>query len=225
MSRNEDDGDHTLYPMAPEYVVLEKKERYLKNIQEFILTYNRYGTLKFKGDPCEELRTMATNVLKDTCNYMGADRLPISDHFAIVPNYYVRFAYRSKNVKPDTKTDVVYTVGFELVMRDYRSYLAEMENAGSPELRGYHRMLETETGPAGIGRRIRGLDIPVGMITKAEYKPKNMELKLKVKGTSGETYVISVIHDEYIEPVIGGLYDEYIDDMTDDLTGEVKLLN
>lgn len=216
--RMDSGSSHERYPNGLDKTVEKRVQQYAKNIGKFLYAFDRYGTQKFRGRPDASLREMAAFAINDINRFMGTDRIPITDHYAVVTNYYARFEYKeleetvsSKNLSPDYEppVELTYTAGFELVQRDFRNYEAIARDSRADNRRRYLRYAVTSEHPLmKPGYHARTLDIPMGMITSARFLKSSKHLALRVVGPSGERYGIS-IYQKGVEPIISGIYDKF----------------
>lgn len=211
MKRMKAEEVHKRYPVGNETEISKRMQTYGENVTHLLMAYDRYGTMVFRGRPNEELQEMAINAIMDIQQFLGSGRIPITDHFAVVVDYYVRFDYRKGDRTPIERrpTELVYTVGFELVMRDFRNYTAIMNMTDKDEFRHYLRTAVNVQDPLmRPGAMYRTFDVPMGMIHAAEFIPSTGLVRLKLRGISGEYYEVS-FEPGAIEPIIGGLYSEH----------------
>jgi len=180
---------------------------YAENMIRFDLAFSVFGVQKFQGHHDGTLAKMAADSLVEIRKYLGTDRLVISDTMAIVPNYYARLENKNEKdlladndpkdllsdnhplyLNPSGDVRLVYTVGFELVMRDIRNYLALTSTIRGRNVRMYisHSALRVSSTMAP-NANVATLDIPVGMIMESDFDPVARRLAINVKGLNGET--------------------------------------
>lgn len=247
-----EDDDFKYYPQYSEKVCMEKMAMYAENMIRFDLAFSMFGVQKFHGNHDGSLAKMAADALVEIRKYLGTDRLVISDTMAIVPNYYARL--ENKNIddllteddptdllsdshplylNPSGDVHLVYTVGFELVIRDIRNYLALASTIRGRHVRMYISHSALRVSPTiSPNANVATLDIPVGMIMESDFDPVARRLAIKVKGLNGETdkYTFgTTVSMESIGAVIDQmiLNEESLEDPTDmdqALAGVLKLV-
>ena len=192
-----------------------KMAMYAKNMLDFAMAFDTFGTQRFKGHHDATLRRMAADSLVEIREYLGTDRLVISDHYAIVPNYYARLENKSDDpdiregdeevfrqgdakliLDPSGPTHLVYTVGFELVLRDFRNFMAMMDTMeiSDSQMHVMHSALR-EMEPIQPKLNATAFDVPVGMVSKAKFDPSARHLAMTVIGQNGERnrYVLGTL--------------------------------
>lgn len=179
-------------------------------------TFKKYGLQTFSGAPTDGLRKLAMADLRDVSLSLTTDRAEISDYFAVVPNYHIYLnnedAHRawSKAMdkelrrKDDVEDDepelgpapnmmVTYSVGMELVIRDFRNY-EYLTGVNMSDAR--NRYLVHPTGqplpPVPPSEHARNFDVPIGMIYSVDLDPQSMTLSMSAKGFCGEPIKVSV---------------------------------
>lgn len=180
-------------------------EKYRENIAKIESCFKRYGVRRVQGPPGESLRRIAVERIVDMQDMMGADRLPISDHYAVVPNYYgtyipfkeeddEEFVYSKTtglmtyNKAPvhSTGGTMRYVVALELVIRDFRNYEALYEPLAKGNLRYLRHPCNTPLPPVEPEEKARVFDIPLGYISQFQYYPLGATLHMSVRGQYGE---------------------------------------
>lgn len=175
---------------------------YAKNADALYETFQRYGVRRVSGSPGEMLRRDAVNAVVDMQMMLGTDRLVISDRLAVVPNYYGTY---KANDDPDeefvwSKTEpvvrmvrqdipsgtMVYVIGLELVIRDFRNFEAMYEPLAEGNLRYLRHPCNTPLPPVVPDLKARTFDIPIGYIRNVVFSTINRGLELSVVGQNLE---------------------------------------
>jgi len=201
------DVDFRYYAKYPESECRSKMVMYAGNMMRFDLAFDMFGVQKFQGHHDRTLRRMAADSLIEIRRYLGTDRLVISDTMAIVPNYYARLENKDLSdllveddpedltsdehplyLDPSGDVHLTYTVGFELVLRDFRNYVALADTIKDRYNRMYimHSALRKDP-PVRPNVQATSFDIPMGMVADAEFDPVGRTLSMTVKGLNGET--------------------------------------
>ena len=157
------------------------------------------GPMTFTGKYSSELRgkcDMACNKLRKD---YGA-RLPVSDHFALIPTMQSSIRrseaekymsdgdlYRLFNRVNSLELEVTYKVGFMLVARDPRNYMALAGYTDSDSI----QFLSEQTAIVHGERlwlkptmNMDDLDVPIGLVTSLSYVDPS--LTMVVEGFNGE---------------------------------------
>jgi len=198
-------------PRASEDLCAAKMAMYASNMILFDRAFAMFEVQRFKGHHDRTLRQMAADSLVEIRQFLNTDRLVLTDHYAVIPNYYARL----ENKNPDDLADddeelfrmedsplhldpcgpvhLVYTVGFELVQRDFRNYMALADTIPLRRERKYimHPALR-EDPPVNPNINARAFDIPMGMISKSRFDMGRRRLDLTIKGMNGETGKLSL---------------------------------
>lgn len=200
------DSDFRYMPKASANICAAKMAMYAGNMLQLDMAFATFGVQRFEGFHDATLRRMAADSLIEIRVFLDTDRLVLTDHYAVIPNYYARL----ENGSPENMADddeelfrmedsplildpcgdvkLVYTVGFELVIRDFRNYLDLAGTIPARKERRYimHPALR-EDPPVAPNINARAFDIPVGMISKSKFDTQRKRLELTVKGLNGET--------------------------------------
>ena len=208
-----------------------RMQAYQDSAEHVYDTFQRYGLQVYSGAPTEQLFRLCAETLRDVRLKLATDRAEISDHFAVVPNYYVALnneglhkawaSYERKVMRSKVEDDdeeigdppamtLTYSVGLELVIRDFRNfeYISEGNVTDSRS-----RFLTHPTGqpfpPVASSEHGRLFDVPIGLITSVNLDRKHSMLHLKAKGACGEPVKLSVgLKSELVGPMpIGDRFD------------------
>lgn len=187
-------------------------EKYRDNIIRVEECFKRYGVRRVQGPPGEELRERAVRMILDMQDLMMSDRLPISDHYAVIPNYYGTYTpyemwededdefvfSKTENAFMVGKEDrprsgsMRYIVGLEAVMRDFRNYEALYEPLAVGNLRYLRHPCNCPLPPVEPNEKARTFDIPLGYIGSFAYDSVNDILSMSVVGQYKERMKLEI---------------------------------
>ena len=184
-------------------------ETYRENTLKVEECFRRYGVRRLQGNAGEELRRRAVTAIVEMQELMGADRLPVSDHFAVIPNYYGTYVpagededdeivySRTEEVMmyrptPNRAGTMRYVVALEVVIRDFRNYEAMYEPLAQGNLRHLRHPCNTPLPPVVPSEKARVFDIPLGYITSFAYCTWNNHLEMAVVGQYKERIKLDI---------------------------------